>query len=341
MQALACIVVMRREALVGILSIVALALTYWGVNYLKGTNVLSEDKICYAIYDKIDGLVESDKVVLSGYQVGVVRKIDFHPDNSGRIIVEFSITEKDFRFSEDTKAILVSDILGTKSIQLLPGKTENLLTTGDTLATSIETTIEEAVTAEIRPLKVKVDGLLGQVDTLLEVIQTIMNKDATNNISNSFENIDRAMSTLAKTSQRLDTMVKRESIRISQLTGNLVAITGNLKEKNEEIANTLENIAVITDSVAASDIVSTINAANKALENFADAIEKVNNGEGTLGQLLANDTLYRNLEKSSQDLDLLLKDMRYNPARYVHFSIFGRKNKHVPPTTPSNAGQRP
>lgn len=322
---------MKKEIIVGLLSLVALGLTYWGVNFLKGTNVISKEMIVYAVYNKVDGLVEADKVILSGYQVGVVREIKFHPDNSGKLIVKFSIEEGKFDFSSDTKAILVSDILGTKSIKLIPGTAEEPLHSGDTLRTSIETTIDEQITEELRPLKIKVDGLLGQVDTLLIAIKTILNKNATTSINNSFANIDKALATFEKTSRRLDTLIRRESVRFTQLSSNLVSITGNIREKNEELATTVENIAVITDSIAASDIVNTINNANKAMDELAQAIERVNNGEGTVGQLMVNDTLYMNLEKASKDLDLLMKDMRYNPARYVHFSIFGRKNKHAPP----------
>ena len=123
----------------------------------------------------------------------------------------------------------------------------------------------------------------------------------------------------------------RESGKISSITANINSITSNLKDRNAEVSALIKNMKTITDSLATADFANTVHQANLALASIAEIMEKINESEGSLGLLVNDKDMYNNLEKATKDLDLLLQDMRYNPARYVHFSVFGRKDKHKPP----------
>lgn len=322
---------MRKEAIVGISIVVAIVLLYFGINFLKGSNIFGSSNEYYAIYERVDGLVPANAVVLNGKNVGIVKSIEFLPDNSGKMLVTFEIHETKFTFYNDTRAALTSDFLGTKSIALIPGTSGVPIQPGDTLNSSIEMTINEQVSEQLLPLKTKVDGLLGQVDTLINTFQTIFDENATSSINNSFTSIEKSLRTFEKTSKRIDSLMARESGKISSITANINSITSNLKDRNAEVSALIKNMKTITDSLATADFANTVYQANLALESIAEIMEKINESEGSLGLLVNDKDMYNNLEKATKDLDLLLQDMRYNPARYVHFSIFGRKDKHKPP----------
>ena len=129
----------RKEVKIGAIMIIAIALLFWGANYLKGINLLEKNKRFFAIYERVDGLGSSNPVVINGYKVGQVEEISFLPDNSGRLLVKFSVTEENFRISKDTKAkIISSDILGSKSIELQLGRSNEELQNLDTLESDVE-----------------------------------------------------------------------------------------------------------------------------------------------------------------------------------------------------------
>jgi len=160
-------------------------------------------------------------------------------------------------------------------------------------------------------------------------VQAVLDKDARKNLSQSFESIKRAIASFEKTALRIDTLVGSEKYKLQNIFTNVESISSNLKENNENLSSAIRNFASISDSLAQINIASTINNANVALKNITVVMDRINNGEGTIGQLINNDTLYSNLENATNDIDLLLEDMRIHPKRYVHFSIFGRRDKGV------------
>ena len=154
-----------------------------------------------------------------------------------------------------------------------------------------------------------------------------MNEDARDNLSSSFENIKSAFESFDRTSKRLDTLVALEKIKIDAIMSHIESITGNLKNNNELISHAVKNLADISDSLANANITEAVSNANKAMLDLSAVVDRINKGEGSLGMLINNDTLYTNLESASLELDKLLEDVRVNPKRYAHFSIFGKSEK--------------
>ena len=161
----------------------------------------------------------------------------------------------------------------------------------------------------------------------MNVVQAILNKEARDNLSASFESIKNALATFEVVAMRTDTMISDEKAKISQIMTNFQSISNNLRNNNENITRIFDNVAYISDSIAMSDITSTINNAGIAFESAAEIMDKVNRGEGSLGQLVNNDSLYFHLEASARDLDRLLIDFEENPNRYVQVSVFAKKDK--------------
>ena len=318
----------KKEVKIGLIALICVALLFWGANFLKGTNLLKKDRSYYAIYTQIDGLSTSNPVNINGFKVGQVEEIRFMPDQSGNLIVRFTVTNRDFTISKDTKAKIVSsDILGSKSINLVLGQSIIELAENDTLSSEIEATLTESVNQQIAPLKKKTEDLIQTVDSAITIVSSIFNKKARKDLDSSFSNIRSSLEAFERTMNQVEDMVVDERENLNAIFKNVESITRNLANNNQKLNSTLSNMEAISDSLAGANLKQTVNNASQAMSAVADVMRKINTGEGSMGQLVNNDTLYNNLENAALDLDKLLLDMRLNPERYVHFSIFGRKNK--------------
>jgi len=316
----------KKELKIGLIALICVALLFWGANFLKGTNLLKEDKSYFAIYSQIDGLSTSNPVNINGFKVGQVEEIRFMPDQSGNLIVRFTVTNREFTIPSDTKAKIVSsDILGSKSINLVLGKSIIELDENDTLSSDIEATLTESVNQQIAPLKKKTEDLIQTVDSAILVVSSIFNKKARVDLNSSFSNIRSSLEAFERTMNQVEDMVVDERENLNAIFKNVESITRNLANNNDRLNSTLSNMEAITDSLAGANLKQTVNNASEAMSAVAGVMKKINEGEGSMGQLINNDSLYNNLENAALDLDKLLLDMRLNPERYVHFSIFGRK----------------
>lgn len=317
-----------KEAKIGIVAVIGIGLLVWGVTFLKGKALFDNSDYYYAVYKNVGGLSESSPVTLHGLRVGSVTSVRFMPEMSGKLLVKFSVVEPGVRLPYNTIAQIESaDLLGTKAIVLQLGDSDSLASSGDTLNSFVEKDLENKVLDEIAPLKIKAVELLASVDSVLVVVQSIFSSNFRDKLDTGLYGLSNSMITLQMTSQRLDSIMASQKQHIEAIFANAASISTNLKNNNEYIALAIKNLSSVTDSLAKSDLKSTINNANRALYQLADVMEKINKGEGSLGSLVNNDTLYINLENAAYDLDRLLQDMKMNPGRYVHFSIFGRKEK--------------
>jgi len=318
----------RKEIIIGITALVASAIVFYGFQFLKGQNLFSSSNSYYAIYNHVDGLLPSSGVQLNGFEVGKVESIYFHPDGSGNLIVKFMITQPDFNIAKNTVAQVSSfDLLGTKGLKLIPGKGKGFEQPGDTLASGFENSIRDEVNQQVLPLKNKVEGLISQFDSALKVIQGVFTPDFQQSITTKFGN---TMSSLEHIAYKTDTMISVNSGKFSNIMSNLEATTGNLKDNNKNLSKIITNTAQITDSLASLDLAATFKKVDNAMTDVSSLLERVNKGEGSLGKLLNDEALYKNLDQASLELDKLLEDMRVNPKRYVHFSVFGKKDRNKP-----------
>ncbi|MBI9036606.1 MAG: MCE family protein [Bacteroidales bacterium] len=311
-----------RELIVGIIFIITIGLFIWGFNFLKGSDIFEKQREFYVEYDAVNGLIKSNPIVINGLKVGQVKDLYFAPDNSGNIIVILVISN-DFPIPKNSIArIYSSDLMGSKAIDLQIGSSKILAQSGDTLGAKVEASLKEEVNAQVQPLKTKAEDLMGSIDSVVTVIQAIFNENARENLENSFESIKNTLFSLQNTTYNIDTLVITERTRLSSIINNVDDITKNLKENNKNISNILANFSTLSDTLAKSEIPKTFLNANKSIETLSKILDKINKGEGTLGLLLHNDSLYIELQKSSSDLNKLLEDIRLNPKKYVRFSVF-------------------
>jgi phospholipid/cholesterol/gamma-HCH transport system substrate-binding protein len=311
-----------RNILIGLSFLIALALFIWGYNFLKGKNIFSKQTIFYAKYEEVSGLEVANPVLINGYRVGQVNELFFDPSMSGDIIVVLML-ENQFPIPKDTYARIISaDIMGSKAVELDIGVAEELAASGDTLATSLEASLKDAVSAQVQPIKMKAENLLLSIDSLVVAIQTVFNESAVENLTKSFNDIRKTFANLQSTTSNIDTLVDQESNRIASILENIDSLSYTLKQNRGNISNIINNLKVVSDSLARADIPGTFNRANQSLEKLDVILAQIQSGEGSLGLLLHNDTLYMEVEKSAEELNKLLEDIRLNPKRYVKFSLF-------------------
>ena len=309
-------------AKLGMLIIFTLAILIWGINYLKGIDFFKKNTSYYVVYDRIDGLVESSEVTMSGYKVGQVKDIRFSDKMDGSLIVTFFM-EGDFKLPKGTVArIISSDIMGTKSIKLQINPSGEFYQPGDTIPGSIEEDLKEQVSMQVLPLKNKAEELLATLDSAVTVVTVIFNEEARKNLSESFVNINQTILNLESASHELDLLLTSERENMQGIIKNVNGITKTLNDNTGEFSNIMGNLSSISDSLAAVGVTELINDLATSVESINQIIAKINSGEGSAGKLLTDEVLYNNLTSMSQSLDYLLKDIRNNPKRYLHFSAF-------------------
>ncbi|HMI02414.1 MAG TPA: MlaD family protein [Pedobacter sp.] len=310
-----------NETKVGILAAFSIALLIIGYNFLKGNAIFSSETILYARYSHVDGLAVSKPVLINGFQIGRVDKLQLQPD--GSILATLKIKGK-YEIPKSSIAKLEStDLLGSKAIVMALGSGNDYAQDGDTLNANVQKGILETV----QPVQKKAEMIIGKMDSILTSVNSILNPNFQKNVDKSFNSISATLASLESTSKKVDNLVGSEGSRVSAILANVEAISSNLKQNNQKISAILNNINSVTDQVAAANFKQTLDNANKAVVDLQTIVGKINNGQGSLG-LLVNDTkLYDNLNNASKNLDNLMMDLKANPKRYVHFSVFGGGSK--------------
>ena len=212
---------MNKEFKIGLLVFIVFTILILGINYLKGLNILSNNREFFVVYEEIDGLQIGAPVLINGYKVGIVGDIDLKIDTQQHLLVKLNI-DKEFDIPLNSVSRIVNqDLMGTKGIRLILGKSSEILSSGDTLISSIESSLQEEVNAQILPLKNKAEELIGSMDSVMTIITAVLNKETRNNLSNSLRSIDKTFDLISKTMENIDNMVNVNNHRISNIIENL------------------------------------------------------------------------------------------------------------------------
>ena len=310
-----------KELKIGIVFIVAVGLLIWGVNLLKGFNVFNDQRFLYAVYNRVDGLQRDNKVMVNGLSIGKISSLKLNPENA-TIVAELMIQSELDIPANSIARIYGTDLLGSKAIELKLGDSPRLVLDGDTLLSEIEQSMLDQLSEQVQPLKKKAISLINSIDSVITVVQSIFNEDTRQNVTASIQNIRNTLRNVDNASGNLDSILMNEKYRINRILMNVESISENLKDNNENVSAVLANFAALSDSLAQSEIPQTLRDARNAIARIEDITQRLNNGEGTIGQLLTNDSLYIELENSTSSLNKLLEDIRQNPKRYLKFSVF-------------------
>jgi phospholipid/cholesterol/gamma-HCH transport system substrate-binding protein len=312
----------RKEIKVGVVFVIATAILIWGLMYLKGLELLKTSRTFYAVYDQVNGLVAANPISIKGLKVGQVKKLYFDPRNPQNIIVELYILG-DYPIPENSKArIFSSSLLGAPEVEIIPGTSKQMAASGDTLLSETEATLGQEVNKQLLPLKTKAENLIGSIDSIAVIVQQVLNKNTRDNLVDAIEHVKQSLGNIANATHTLDTLMSSQRSNLSKIIMNVESISSNLKQNNEKITNILTNFSNLSDSLARARIPYTIAQVNKAVTDLDSILVKINKGEGSVGQLLNNEQLYKEVEKAARDLNLLLEDIKANPSKYVKVSVF-------------------
>lgn len=299
---------LSKEAKVGLLALVAGVILYLGFNFLKGYEVFSSTNKYYIVYNDIKGLTVSNPVMVNGLTVGRVAKIDLLTNKQNKLLVTIDV-QNDVKVGNDTKAVLANtDLLGSKSIDLKIGNNTTLYEDGATLKGEVEKELTEVLAAKAMPIMTNLDS------TIVKLNQ-IFGDELGKSIGTTLHNFELA-------SAGLNTIIAANQKNILAVTTNLAELSASLEQTEKQLKPVIAKLDNLADSLNNMELKQTVRNANDALKNVETITAKINQGEGSLGQLVNDKELYQNLNKASGNINKLLEDIQKNPKRYVRISVF-------------------
>ena len=312
---------LSKEIKTAIFVIFGLGLFFVGFNYLKSNDVFVRDNIFFAVYDNAEGLMVGTPVTIQGFQVGTIDKVSLLSGNKN-IVVRFRV-EKDYQFSKNSIArIYEAGLLGGKSLAVDPQfDAADFAQSGDTLQSSIAPGLSELVNDKLTPLQEKIESMITHADSVLIAIKSVLDPDSQSQLKSSIENINASISDFRSISKTID---------------NSLSENGKLNQTFNNLADLSADLSVVSSSLREADLDTTFEDLGSAVNNLSQILGRLDEGEGSLGKFITKDDLHKSLEQTNRQIQLLLEDMRLNPKRYVHFSLFGKKQIKYKPSNSIN-----
>lgn len=304
-----------REFKIGFFGVAMIALLYWGINFLKGSDIFSTSHKYYAVYDRVNGLRTSSAIVIKGFKVGTISDMTYDPAHSDKVVVEFEIRSK-YKIPVDSKAMVFSDgILGGKAIEIEPGRSHEYLHSGDTLYSEINKDILEVAGSEMDRLMTRVTAMMNELTTTLQSVNGIL-------VDNR-GNIDASLGNLAATTGNLNRLIANERKSIEEVIENLNTLSATLSDKGSSLVGHAE---VVADSLR-TQLPVLLDRITLTVDNLNEVVTKINHGDGSAALLINDKQLYESLAESTTNLAALLEDIKQNPKRYINISVFGGRNR--------------
>ena len=289
-----------RELWIGLLGILALAMIYMLINFFKGVSIFNEGDKYYARFHDIGEIVKSSPVYINGYKVGNVSDITYDFKEVNNVYIEMSL-DKRLQIPQGSYAMIVNKTLGSSTISLVMSQKEEFMQPGDTLYG----TLNAGAIHEAGKMLPQITSLLPKVDSILVSLNNVLSNPALNNSVNNIEQLTIQMN---RTTALLNNILSED---IPQATDKLIEIEDDLLQVSSQLSEV--------------DYTKLMNSLEASISNIQQITASLNNGEGTAGMLLKDSTLYTRLNETCEAATMLLEDLRENPKKYVHFSVFGRK----------------
>ncbi len=309
---------LRNEYQIGIAVLVTFIVLILGINFLKGKTFFSGQKTYYAIYDDVTGMHESSYIYVNGMKAGHVVKISPMTRKNDKFLVELSV-DKNIDIPKDSRLTLFSaGLMSGQALRIDLGKSETLLQTKDTMQGGIE----KGLTDEIAPMGETLSSILKRIDTLTNTLNRTIDEQAKQNIQLTFTNINQISQRLNNVAMNVDNLVSKDKDKLDRIVSNVESITRNLVDNNQAISNIISRFDNISSDIEKQNIGSTLAKVKTSLESINSMLNKIEKGEGNIGMLLSDEGLYRNITSAAKDLDELILDLKKNPKKYIHVSVF-------------------
>lgn len=312
----------KKEIQIGITVIVALTILFFGINYMKGKEFFSSNNTYFAVYSSVSGLHASNYIYINGMKVGYVKKIERMDSRGQHFLVTISI-DNDVKIPHDSKLVMYSSgLLGGTEMRIDVGSSSVFLNSKDTIDAHAEIGMMDKLGGDLKPTIENITVAAAHLDSVLMAINKLLDEQGRNNIEQSIENIKVSTEYLASISIQIDGLLDKEKVRVKQILANLESITDNFNSNSDKFNNIISNFSNIADTLAQANIGQTLRETNQSLISVSTILKKIQTGEGNIGLLINDDSLYNNLNLSAKKLDALIEDIKANPKRYVKISVF-------------------
>lgn len=319
----------RKFLIYGILGIVVLVVTYFGIGFLKGSQLFKNTSEYYVYYDRVDGLNTSSLVQVNGYKIGKVSKIELLPEKDCKLLVTLEL-QNDYPIPDSSVAAIVStDIMGTKGIEMRFSDKTTYHKAGDFLLGQTQENLKDQISAEVLPVKKAVEDLMVEITDVIDIVSGVFNEDTRQNLEESFASLRNSLVHLEHSVGHLDNIMSKETDDIVDILANVKTLSDSLAASTDDINNFINNISTFSDTLTALHLTKTVNEVNSVVAKVNDIVDKVNRGEGTLGELIHDNTLALQVENAAMNLDKLLTDIRIHPKKYINLSVLGGKSYYV------------
>lgn len=316
-----------REIKTAILVIASILLFIWGYSFLQGRDLLNTYRMFYVQYDNVEGLSTSAPVTINGLTVGRIMQIKLIPE-TGKLQVEIQV-KSDFPISKSsTIDIYEPGLIGGKQIQIVPNFQDPVMAeSGDFFKGRNVPGLTSLVGEKLTPLQEKIERVAAETDLLLKNINAVLDNKSKANLRESIAKLNVLMGEFEKTSKSVNQIIDKNQSNITGSLTNLNKTTANFSKLSDTLANAKIGQAL-------RNFENSMKGVDKIVTNFDKISTDLQGGKGTMGKLLNDDQLYKNLNETSTELELLLQDLRLNPTRYINVSLFGKKNKpYIAPKT--------
>lgn len=316
-----------NETKVGILTITALTILILGFNFLKGKDLFKKNKKIYAVFNDLGGLSKSNEVKINGYVIGSVYAINKKDNDLSGFVATINLSEE-VNIPVNSKAIITSPLVGSYYINIEKGDSTVYLNIGDTLGSKKDIGILDDVKAQLTPTLTKVRNTLDSLNTVFGKVNGLIDSEVKNNLQQTMANLNRA-------SSALNGLLDNQTGALAKTLNNAEAFSNSLKSNADDIKATVANAKKATEKFAAIEIQPTIDNLNETVTQMKSLVAKIQSRDGSLGALINDKSLYKKLNDAILSAEILLDDVRKNPKRYVNISVFGRKDKTGPITSPA------
>nr|WP_314289143.1 MlaD family protein [uncultured Capnocytophaga sp.] len=307
---------LSKEIKTAIIVVAGIVAFFVGFNFLKSKSIFGKSTTYYAYFPHSGGLKTGTQITVNGVKIGSVEAVELE-DKTAQIKITMEC-DADFVFSKNSTAELYNSLLGGAGLQIIPAfDNAPMAVSGDVLKGVIQEDMLASISSSIKPTQEKLDNLLLQADTTLTGVNRVLDVKTTNDLKVAIAELSMTMRNLNQASATLNKMLLANQGNLNATLTNANKITTDLSKVSGQLSE------MSLDKVVAD--------AQKTLNNLNSLLADIEGGKGTIGKLMKDEALYRDLDKSAKQLELLLQDFRLNPKRYVHFSLFGKKAKVYEP----------
>ncbi len=309
---------LRNEYQIGLTVLITFIVLILGINFLKGKSVFSGQKTYYAVYDDVTGMHESSYIYINGMKVGHVVKISSMDKKNSRFLIELSVSKK-IEIPQDSRLTLFSTgIMGGQALRIDLGQSNTLLQAKDTMQGGSE----QGMVEQIAPISENLSSILKRIDTLTYTLNRTIDHKAQENIQITLKNINQISARLNNIASNVNNLVDKDKEKLNSIVTNVKEITQNLANNNQAITNVISRFDKISSEVEKQNIGSTLASVKSSLENINLMLNKIERGEGNIGLLLSDESLYKSITNAAKDLDELILDLKKNPKKYINVSVF-------------------